>query len=93
MGKKADEQQTDLISESAEFIKEIDKLKSQNTEDLERIIDNMEVEWNKSNIEFDNFCVFFEKNRMPENNIIFVDENSKTQFTVKLSNVNESNNI
>jgi hypothetical protein len=77
-----------MISESEELIKEIDFLKSRGTEDLEKLIDNYEIEWNKKNIEFENFCLFIEK-RSYNDSIIFIEENSK-HIPFKL-NVNDSN--
>lgn len=93
LGKKADEQQIDLITESAEFIKEIEKLKLENTNDIEKLVENIDVEWNKSNIKFDNFCFLIENSKLNENVLLLMEENSKNHFSVNLNNVNESKYI
>jgi uncharacterized lipoprotein YehR (DUF1307 family) len=93
LGKKAYEQQIDLITESAEFIKDIENLKLENTDDIEKLIENIDVEWSKANIKFENFCFLIDKSNSNENALLFLEESSKNQFTVNLNNVNESKYI
>ena len=64
-----------MISESEEFIKKIEILKAAKTDDLERLIDNYDVEWNKANIEHENFCQLIDKNcENPSNAFDFTDK-------------------
>lgn len=84
LGKKAEEQQIDLISESEEFIRKIEMLKAKNTDEIESLIENYDVEWNRANIEFENFCLLTVKKN--NDNIALICQNSE-------NNVNESNYI
>ena len=59
-------------------------LKSKTTEDLELVIKNYEIEWNKANIEFENYCLLKDKNIK---NDIF---SEKSVFS---DNINESKYI